>query len=457
MSNIEALQEILAAYHREVETGRQPDRRELVLRYPEHAEELQDYFDNLEHFEKVAGPVKAPVSPPAQSADPVLRSFGDYEILSEIGRGGMGVVYKAYQKSLKRTVALKVMLAGPFASAVDVQRFQQEAEAAAELKYPHIVPIHEVGTVTIEGVGTCPYFTMDLMEGGSLTQRLKERHQALHAGKAVAWDEEQRVLARLLATTARAVHFARQHRILHRDLKPDNVLLDAQGAPHLTDFGLAKRLEGRAGLSQWGAIVGTPGYLAPEQASNPKGVTTAADVYGLGAILYEMLTGRPPFRAKTPLDTILQVLEREPEPPRQVAPRIDGDLETICLKSLEKDASKRYGSAEALAEDLERFLNGEPIQARRVGQVERIWRWCRRNPVVAGLTAGRGSPALSGAWRSAPTANGWLAAARTARSRSAMRRLGWRSSPSRGTPAVSLAWPSAPTASGWPVAATTGR
>jgi serine/threonine-protein kinase len=273
--------------------------------------------------------------------------FSDYEFFTEVARGGMGVVYRARQRSLNRPVALKIILAGASASGDELRRFRLEAEAAAGLDHPHIVPIYEIG----DADGT-PFFSMKLVEGGNL----KAAIPGLRA--------EPRRAANLVAAVARAVHHAHQRGILHRDLKPANILLDGDGRPYVTDFGLARRLAGDSGLTYPGTVLGTPSYMAPEQAAGRQGdVTTASDVYGLGAVLYEVLTGRPPFRADTPMATLSLVLEAAPERPRAIDPRVAPALEAICLKCLEKDSIDRYSSAEAVAEDLEAYVRGEPVLA----------------------------------------------------------------------------------------------
>jgi serine/threonine protein kinase len=290
-----------------------------------------------------------------------------YEILGELGRGGMGVVYQARQLPLQRLVALKMILAGAYAGEADVARFRAETEAIASLDHPHIVPVYEVGQQDGRH-----YFSMKLIDGGSLKEQLPRLAQNPRAG------------VQLLARVARAIHHAHQRGLLHRDLKPANILIDKDGQPYVTDFGLARRVEGGSGLTQTGAIVGTPSYMAPEQAGGKKVLTTAVDVYALGAILYELLTGRPPFQAETPLDIVLQVLEREPEPPHTVNPQVNRDLELISLKCLAKDPQQRYASAEALAADLEHWLAGEPLTVRPPSLVSLLRFWLRQNFGSAG-------------------------------------------------------------------------
>src|SRR5215471_3740301 len=298
-----------------------------------------------------------------------LGRYGDYELLEEIASGGMGIVYRARQVSLNRIVALKMILTGQFAREGEIKRFRAEAEAAAHLDHRNIVPIYEVG----ETHGR-HFFSMRFMEGGTLTARLCAPKSRLSNESAV----------QLLVKVCRAVHFAHQRGVLHRDLKPGNILLSAEGEPCVSDFGLAKFMEGASQTTATGAVLGSPSYMAPEQASGKPGqISTAVDVYSLGAILYEMLTGQPPFRADTPLATLRQVVEQEPKRPSTVNLRADPDLETICLKCLEKEPQRRYGSAEDLAEDLERWLRHEPIHARQSSPAQRFGKWVRRHPATA--------------------------------------------------------------------------
>jgi hypothetical protein len=307
---------------------------------------------------------------------PASVNIPDYKILEELGRGGMGVVYQAVHLGLNRPVALKMLLSGAWASATDVQRFRLEAEAIAQLDHPNIIPVYEIGIQ--EGLH---YFSMKLVEGGgSLERHLAELAVNVRAG------------VQLLATVARAVHYAHQRGIIHRDLKPANILLDADQHPYVTDFGLAKRTAEDRGMTTTGAIVGTPSYMAPEQATGQKTLTTAVDVYALGAILYEILTGRPPFRAPSILETLQQVRERDPDRPRAVNPNADPELEAVSLKCLAKDAEQRYASAADLAADLERWLGGKALSVRppRLGSLLRYWFRHNFGPgtVVLGLVFG---------------------------------------------------------------------
>src|SRR6266545_1808563 len=299
----------------------------------------------------------------------MLGNFGDYELLEEIGRGGQGVVYRAHQKSLNRTVALKVIGLGPWTTEAHLKRFRREAEAAASLEYPCIVPVYEVG----ERDGSC-YFSMKFVEGGQLDEAVKRTPLSI------------RRAVELISKLARTVHYAHEHGILHRDIKPGNILLDAQGEPLLTDFGLAGLMEAESTITRTLDVMGTPSYMAPEQAAGEHTkLSKVTDIYGLGAVLYQLLTDHPPFAGGTTYDTIRLLLNTEPRQPRLWNRKIDRELSTICLKCLEKDPKRRYSSALALAEDLEHWLKHEPILARRTGLFTRGRKWARRNPSTAAL------------------------------------------------------------------------
>jgi serine/threonine-protein kinase len=353
--------------------GETPSPGEYATEFPEDSELIAAAFHGTAINETAANTPTLPHDPTASRDSPAAHEsvpfrFGDYELLEEIDRGGMGVVYRARQVSLNRTVALKMMLSGRFASTAEARRFLLEAESAANLDHPHIVPIHEIG----QWQGNA-YFSMKLVDGGSL---------ATHVPRLL---DDPRAAAILMVQVARAVDYAHRRGFVHRDLKPANILLDSQCIPHVTDFGLAKRVGDAAGITQSGTLVGTPSFMAPEQASGRRGdVTAAADVYSLGAILYVLLAGRPPFRADTVMETVVQVLEREPVPPSRLRPgAVPRDLELICLKCLEKKPEARYASAAALADDLERYLRREGVEVRQGHPFGRLRRWARREPELA--------------------------------------------------------------------------
>jgi len=373
-------EEVVSAYLQALQAGRETDRQRLLDRFPNLAPELKAfsaYYDRLTKLDpgptQAAAAAAATVPHPSRTEEPqplpLDGTFGDYELLALIARGGMGVVYKARQISLNRTVAVKMVQSGEFASEEVVERFRTEAEAAANLQHANIVAIHEVGVHKGQH-----YFSMDYVEGHSLA--------ALVSGKPLRPERA----ARYIQTVGEAIHYAHQKGVLHRDLKPSNVLIDEFDQPRITDFGLAKRIEGAAELTASGQVLGTPGYMPPEQISGARDkVGPASDIYSLGAALYELLTGRPPFEADTTLNTLMLVLdpEQEPERPRSLNRQIDRDLETICLKCLQKDPQKRYHSGKDLAEDLERYLEGEAILARPVGPLGHVVRWAKRNPAFA--------------------------------------------------------------------------
>jgi len=334
---------------------------------------------NLFAHESVAGVGDPATNDGERSADKkkIFRStktfadFGDYELLEVLGRGGQGVVYRARQKSLNRSVALKVIGLGHWATEGHLKRFRREAEAAASLDHSGIVPIYEVG----ERDGSC-YFSMKFIDGGQLDAVVKREPMPI------------RQAVELIAKVAHTVHYAHEHGILHRDIKPGNILLDQNGEPHLTDFGLARLVETESTVTRTMEVLGTPSYMAPEQAvGNNEAVGGATDVYGLGAVLYQLLTGQPPFAGGTTYETVKLLLDTEPRQPRALNAKVDRDLSTICLKCLEKDPKRRYSSALALATDLERWLKGFPTVARPVSAPARIWRWSRRNPKLVATGA----------------------------------------------------------------------
>ncbi len=372
-----------------VQQGQTVELEAICRQHPDLADELRQLWgavmvaDAAGSHSRSEPPMPAPETPSGTLELPCR--LGGYELLEELGRGGMGVVYRARQLGLDREVAVKMILRGQLASAADRDRFRAEAEAAARLDHPNIVPVYEVG----ESEGR-PFFSMKYIPGRTLSQLLAEH--PLPARDA----------ARIMASVSRAIDFAHQNGVLHRDLKPSNIVIDADGDPHITDFGLAKRMTEGVSLTKSGAILGTPSYMAPEQAAGARGeVGPASDVYSLGAVLYHMLTGRPPFQAASPLDTVLLVLEQDPVPPRLINPKVDRDLEMIALRCLQKPADLRYASAAGLAEDLDAYLNDEPISARS-GRFARSCRGCSARRITRRCWKTGGCCGCGTAWWCSP-------------------------------------------------------
>jgi eukaryotic-like serine/threonine-protein kinase len=354
---------LLDAYLARLQAGEKPDRQAFLQERPE----LASAIDCLEALEVLAPPPRKRAPADATpSASGLPRDFGPYELLREIGRGGMGVVYQARQKGLDRSVAVKMILANHLATPELVRRFQAEAKAAARLRHSNIVHIHDVGQLDGQD-----FFAMEYIEGPSLAERILDG------------PVDFPTTVRLMATVARAVEHLHQQGIVHRDLKPSNILLDADGQPYVTDFGLAKVFAVGGDMTATGVIAGTPSYMAPEQASGRRTrVSPATDIYSLGAILYELLTGAPPFRAETPLDTLMEVLSGDPVMPRTINPHVPRGLELICLKCLEKEPEKRYASAAELADDLDRFARGDVLEVRPPTVLQQFWSWTRRQPAL---------------------------------------------------------------------------
>ncbi len=389
------LEQVLADYLNRVEAGAAPDPADWIAQYPDLADELRSFLRNRESVGRLAGALREVTDTPTLVAESsgtggggVVRYFGDYELLAEIARGGMGVVYQARQVNLNRIVALKMILAGELANEAEIKRFYAEAESAASLDHPGIVPIFEIG----EHEGQ-HFYSMAFVPGDSLAKRV--------AGGPLPPTEA----AQIVRKAAEAVEYAHSRGIIHRDLKPGNVLIDSTGQPRVTDFGLAKQLARGSELTGTGQILGTPSYMPPEQAAgDPDKICRQSDVYSLGAILYCLLTGRPPFQAANPLDTLQQVLKQEPAPLRQLNAQVPPDLETITLKCLEKDPQARFATARELGEELDRFLTGTPIKSRPVGAFSRVVKWARRRPAAAGLSVVSGLALLAlvglavGAW-----------------------------------------------------------
>ncbi len=372
----------IAEYLQAIEAGRAPNRRDFLERHRDLSDGLLSFFANEDHVKCMAGlhgprfdlnfPTSRTGPPDSEAEFPAGREIGEFELLNKIASGGMGVVYKARHTRLNRIVALKTIQTGVLHPADDVvRRLRIEAKVVAALDHPNIVPLYEVGEH-----GGYPYLILKLIRGGDLERHLPRLRRS--PGE----------VARIMAKVARTVHYAHVHGILHCDLKPSNILLDLRGAPHVTDFGLAMFVEAESGLTRTGNILGTPSYMAPEQISGRRREMTAAvDVYGLGAVLYKLLTGRPPFLSESVYDLLEQVRHCEPAPLREYNRLVDRDLETICLKCLEKSPSLRYESAMALSADLERWRSGAPIWARPLGRWERVTRWYHQNRIAIAVAA----------------------------------------------------------------------
>jgi WD40 repeat protein/predicted Ser/Thr protein kinase len=378
------LDEIIHAYLKALDEGRTPDRQALLDGHPALAGELQAFFAAQDRAVSMAAPLRTLITEKTVT-EPPLKRLGNYEVIGEIGRGGMGMVYKSWQHGADRLAALKVIRSDRLVDLSEeklrewLERFRVEGRAAAALVHDNIVPIYEV-----DEIDGRLFYSMQYVDGQSLAELIRQAPLANHQA------------ATCLEAVARAVHYAHEHGIVHRDLKPDNILIDGQGRPYVTDFGLAKWPGAARDLTHTGAVLGSPPYMSPEQARDAGQATVASDVYSLGATLYAALTGRPPFQAADPVATLRQVLEQDPVPPRRLNPAIARDLETICLKCLSKEPQKRYPSAEALADDLERWLRGEPVRARRTGPVVRSLKWARRRPALAGMVVLMALTALLG-------------------------------------------------------------
>jgi serine/threonine protein kinase len=376
MSEGDLLDELMLRWEAARQQGQDRTPEELCAEHPQLLVRLRQRIRAVQTMEQVLGvdprdsqatlTSRAAVGPQAD----LLPQIPGYDIVRVIGEGGMGVVYEARQRNLGRTVAVK-MISGMGLGPTQVARFRAEAEASARLQHANFVQIFDVGQVNGR-----PYYSMEYVDGGSLAQHLtRTRPSPRHA-------------AELVSTLAQAIHAAHACGIVHRDLKPANVMLTAAGIPKIADFGLAKRLDDDSGHTRTGEVLGTPSYMAPEQAAGQKErIGPATDVYALGAILYELLTGRPPFRGDNPLDALRQVTTQDPVAPSRLVPSVPRDLEAICLKCLEKEPAARYAAAQALADDLQRCLNGQPVKARRLGKIQRAWRWLRRHPQSVALAA----------------------------------------------------------------------